>query len=128
MTRKPPTVSSTSSTISNAIRALRDIFMILDPARFLFFLEVQQPVDAELVITVEASDRGALTWFRVQAPPAPSSEQRIKTPSAAALRGDVQEDETEQHCRHALVLHGPTTIRCVNLPIRNCHHAGQNES
>jgi hypothetical protein len=80
------------------------------------------------VIAGEASDRGDLTWFRFDAAPASPAEQSIKTPSAGSLRGYVQENETEQDRRHALVLHRPRTIRCVRLPICNCHHAGQNES
>jgi hypothetical protein len=88
----------------------------------------QTPYPFGNIIADKASARGALAWFRVRAAPSFASEQRIKTPSAAALRRYVQEDETEQDCRHALVLHGPSAIRCVKLPIRNRHHAGQNES
>src|SRR5215467_3037098 len=119
MTRKPPTASSTSSPINNTIRALRDIFMILILRGFDSFWKFNNQLMPNLSLL--SLRRGALAWFRVLAAPAFTAEQRIKTPTAAPLRGQVQEDETEQDSRHALVLHGPTAIRCVKLPIRNCH-------
>src|SRR2546422_2144660 len=53
--------------------------------------------------------------------------QRIDAPFTRSLRGHVQEDETEEDGGHALVLHGPVTVRKVKLPVRDRHHAGENE-
>src|SRR5438046_5178854 len=46
-----------------------------------------------------------------------TSDQGIEAPIAAASRGHVEEDETEQHGGHPLILNRPAAIREVKLPI-----------
>ena len=58
---------------------------------------------------------GSFELGRAAGVPAFASEQGIEAPGAAALRGHVQEDETEQDGRYALVLNGPHAIRRVKL-------------
>src|SRR5437870_8645850 len=58
---------------------------------------------------------------------ASTSNQGVETPFARASGCHVEEDETEKHGRHALVLHRPVTVREVELPIRDCHHPRQDE-
>src|SRR5437870_7267860 len=58
---------------------------------------------------------------------ASTSNEGVETPFACASGCHVQEDETEQHGGHALVLNWPMSLRKVKLPIGNGHHAGQNE-
>src|SRR5947199_1959988 len=56
-----------------------------------------------------------------------TSNQGIEAPIAAASRGHVEEDETEQHGGHPLILNRPAAIREVKLPIGDRHHPRQNE-
>jgi len=53
--------------------------------------------------------RGALAF---------GSEQRVDTPVTTALRGHVEEDETEQDGGHALILNRPRAMRRMKLPTK----------
>src|SRR6516225_8413814 len=52
-----------------------------------------------------------------------ASKQGVEAPIATAPRGHVQVEKTEQDGGNALVLNRQHAIRCVELPVRNRHHA-----
>src|SRR6516162_6564163 len=52
-----------------------------------------------------------------------ASKQGVEAPIATAPRGHVQVEKTEQDGGNALVLNRRHAIRCVELPVRNRHHA-----
>src|SRR5437588_12388990 len=51
----------------------------------------------------------------------------VEAPSTRALRSYVEKNETEKNSGHALVLNGPVTAWEMKLPVRDRHHAGENE-